>query len=62
MFVFHYRLIVLFIEFFFLKITKIKAELKRNYRITQKFGLTHFNAKNKYNLFGRNLPVSIIML
>ena len=26
-----------------------------------KGGLTHFNAKNKY-LFGRTLPVSIIML
>ena len=27
----------------------------------EKGGLTHFNAKNKY-LFGRTLPVSIIML
>ena len=36
--------------------------LNRRYRITQKFGLTHFNAKNKYNLFGKTLPISITML
>ena len=39
-----------------------KKPLKRRYRITQTFGLTHFNAKNKYSLFGRTLPILIIML
>ena len=32
--------------------------LKSRDRITQKFGLTHFNAKNKSSLFGRTLPIS----
>ena len=35
--------------------------LKRRYRITRKFGLTHFNGKNKYGLFERTLPISVIM-
>ena len=47
--------------FFFLNMNKIKA-LKRRYKITQKFGLTHFNVKNKYSLFGRTLAISITML
>ena len=39
-----------------------KKPLNRRYRITQKYGLTHFNDKNKYSLFGRTLPISVIML
>ena len=35
---------------------------QRRQRITNKFGLTDFNAKNKYSLFGRILPIAIIIL
>ena len=34
-------------------------ELKRRYTITQKFGLTHFDARNKYSLFGRTYPLQL---
>ena len=41
--------------------TKIKPNEEEMQNNT-KFGLTHFNAKNKYSMFGRTLPISIIML
>ena len=46
--------------YFLFEMTKQKP-LKRRYRITRKFGLTHFNGKNKYGLFERTLPISVIM-
>ena len=57
MLAFDYRLIELFIGFIFLFKNDQKNPLKRRYRITQKFRLTHFNVKNKYSLFGRSLSI-----
>ena len=48
--------------FFFLKMTKIKAIKEKIQNVTWKLGLTYFNAKNKYSMFGRTLPISVIML
>ena len=45
MLVFDYRFIVLFIGFIFLFENDQKKAITRRYRITQEFGLTHFNAK-----------------
>ena len=53
--------IIYWIYLFFFLLPKLKS-LKRRYRITQKFGLTHINAKNKNSLFGRTLLISFIML
>ena len=59
-----YKLIVLFIGFIYFSFWKWPKwkPLKRRNRVTQKFGVTHFNVKSKYSLFGRTLPISIIML
>ena len=76
MIVFEYRLIVLFIGFIYffffiylciylfiyLLIYLFTYLFIYLYRITQKFELTHLNAKNKYSLFERTLPISIIIL
>ena len=75
MIVFDYRLIVLFIGFIYffyfylfmylfiyLFIYLFTYLFIYLYRITQKFELTHLNAKNKYSLFERTLPISIIIL
>ena len=61
MLVFDYRPIVLFIGFnylSFLKMTKIKA-IKEEIQNNTKFGLTQFNAKNKYSLFRRTLSIAV---
>ena len=47
--------------FFFSKMTKIKA-IKEEIQNNTKVWTNHFNAKNKYSLFGWTLPISIIML
>ena len=59
LFLFIYVFIYLFIYLLIYLFTYLFIYL---YRITQKFELTHLNAKNKYSLFERTLPISIIIL